>query len=134
MHSMRRRKGRLVNYDRPVWEPLAELAGEHVGDFMWMHEEELEDGTRIHAYKHCETRRYLHLDHGGRAFVFKEDPPSGHPIARDTRWVFLGRDQSGVATEVIAVETSNESLMVIHAMELRARYRRTYEEVQRWAR
>jgi len=49
---------------------LIALAPSHVEEFMWMHEEELEDGTRLHAYKHWETRRYLHLDHGGRAFVF----------------------------------------------------------------
>jgi hypothetical protein len=70
MHIMRPRKGRVVNYDRPVWEPLIGLAPEHVHDFMWMHEVELEDGIRLHACKHWETRRYLHLDHGGRAFVF----------------------------------------------------------------
>jgi hypothetical protein len=70
MHSMRSRKGHVLQFDHPVWEPLKELAREHVDEFMWMHEVELEDGTRLHAYKHWETRRYLHLDHGGRAFVF----------------------------------------------------------------
>jgi hypothetical protein len=70
MHIMRPRKGRVINYEHPIWEPLIRLAREHVDDFMWMHEIELEDGTRLHAYKHWETRRYLHLDHGSRAFVF----------------------------------------------------------------
>jgi len=70
---MRPRKGQVVNYEHPVWEPLIELAFQHIDDFMWMHEVELEDGTRLHAYKHWETRRYLHLDHGGRAFVFVWD-------------------------------------------------------------
>jgi len=70
VHPLKPKRGRVVNYERPVWEPLMALAPEHVGDFMWMHEVELEDGTRLHAYKHVETRRYLHLDHGGRAFVF----------------------------------------------------------------
>lgn len=73
MHPMRRKRGRVVNYRSPVWEPLITLAPEHLGDFMWMHEVEFEDGTRLHAYKHHETRRYLHLDHGGRAFVFVWD-------------------------------------------------------------
>lgn len=73
MHFIRPRKGQVVNYEHPVWEPLIELAREHIDDFMWMHEVELEDGTRLHAYKHWETRRYLHLDHGGRAFVFVWD-------------------------------------------------------------
>jgi hypothetical protein len=70
MDRMRPKRGRVVNYESPVWEPLVTLAPDHVGDFMWMHEVELEDGVRLHAYKHYETRRYLHLDHGGRAFVF----------------------------------------------------------------
>lgn len=73
MHIMRPRKGRVINHDHPIWEPLIRLVPEHVDDFMWMHEVELEDGIRIHAYKHWETRRYLHLDHGSRAFVFVWD-------------------------------------------------------------
>lgn len=67
---MRPRRGQVLQFEHPVWEPLENLAFEHVDEFMWMHEVELEDGTRLHAYKHRETRRYLHLDHGGRAFVF----------------------------------------------------------------
>lgn len=70
MHLLRPRKGQVLQFERPVWEPLIELVAERVDEFMWMHEVELEDGTRLHAYKHRETRRYLHLDHGGRAFVF----------------------------------------------------------------
>ena len=207
MHRVRRKRGRTVNTRVPVWEPLFELAPEHIGEFMWMHEVELEDGARIHAYKHHETRRYLHLDHGGRAFVFiwdesrpaeeedplyeevdplwlldlvlarpderarlcrqcisaefkrirwarsatkhrvskkrirhvfenclvilKEDPPVSHQSAQATRLVFLGPDPTGAVLEVIAVETAQENLMVIHAMDLRPRYRSAYEEVRR---
>jgi len=57
-------------YDEPEWGPLLELAAEHVDEFMWMFEVELESGLRLHAYKHIETRRYLHLDKEGRAFVY----------------------------------------------------------------
>jgi hypothetical protein len=171
-----------------------------------MHEVELEDGARLHAYKHHETRRYLHLDHGGRAFVFvwdesrpededsfyeevdpqrlldlalakpderaslfrqnisaefkrirwarsatkhriskkrirhvlehcrvilEEDPPVRHSTVPETRLVFLGEDPTGEVVEVIAIETSHANLMVIHAMRLCPRYRRTYEEVRR---
>jgi hypothetical protein len=206
VHSLKPKRGRVVNYETPVWEPLFELTSEHIGEFMWMHEVELEDGTRLHAYKHYETRRYLHLDHGGRAFVFiwredreededsqyeevdpqwllelavarpderaslfrqnisaefkrlrwarsatkhrisrrrirhalehccailEEDPPPRNPGAQAPRLVFLGEDSAGVALEVIAVRTNHASLMVIHAMNLRSRYRATYEEVRR---
>jgi hypothetical protein len=37
---------------------------------MWMFEAELENGVELHAYKHWDTRRYLHLDQGGRAYVY----------------------------------------------------------------
>jgi hypothetical protein len=73
MHPLRPKRGRVVNHEAPIWEPLIALAPDGLGDFMWMHEVELEDGTRLHAYKHYETRRYLHLDHGDRAFVFVWD-------------------------------------------------------------
>jgi hypothetical protein len=57
-------------YDKPEWGPLLELAPAHIDDFMWMFEVELESGLRLHAYKHIETRKYLHLDQEGRAFVY----------------------------------------------------------------
>jgi|SRR4051794_23543879 hypothetical protein len=206
MPSLRPRKGRVLQYEHPVWEPLIELVSERVGEFMWMHEVELEDGTRLHAYKHWETRRYLHLDHGGRAFVFiwdesrdvdefskyeevdphwlleialakpedrasffrqdvaprfkrlrwarsatrhrisrkrirfviehsflilGEDPPPDRPRATAQRLVFLGEDPQQVPLEVMAVEDEHGNLRVIHAMELRPRYRGAYEEVRR---
>jgi hypothetical protein len=63
-------RGRLVKIDVPEWEPLLNLAPDHVVDFMWMHAVELRDGTRLQVYKHYWTRRYLHLSQDGRAFVF----------------------------------------------------------------
>jgi hypothetical protein len=65
-------KGQLVQYESPQWQPLLDLAPDQIDDFMWMHEIELESGLRVHAYKHRETRRYLHLDIDGRAFVYLE--------------------------------------------------------------
>jgi len=62
--------------------------------------------------------------------ILEEEPPSGDSAARDTRWVFLGGDPSGVDLEVIAVETEEGRLLVIHAMELRPRYRAPYAEVE----
>jgi hypothetical protein len=67
--------------DEPEWAPLLELTPGHIDEFMWMFEVELESGLRLHAYKHVETRKYLHLDKEGRAFVYlwsgeelEEDP------------------------------------------------------------
>ncbi len=54
----------------PDWDPLLELAPEDIDDFMWMFRVELEDGAMVQAYKHWWTRRYVHLDSAGRAFIF----------------------------------------------------------------
>jgi hypothetical protein len=63
--------GRPSSAESPSWEPLIDLVGLRlVGEFMWMFEILLEDGSVLHAYKHIETRRYLHLhEDGGRAFA-----------------------------------------------------------------
>jgi hypothetical protein len=58
--------GELVQYERPNWDPLIDLVGPHlVRFFMWMSEFDV-DGVRAHAYKHCATRRYLHIAEDGR--------------------------------------------------------------------
>jgi hypothetical protein len=54
----------------PEWEPLLNLAPDHVGHFMWMHTVALTDGTRLQAYKHYWNRAYLYLDNEGRAFIY----------------------------------------------------------------
>jgi len=66
-------QGRMKQYEEPNWEPLLYLLRAYVDDFMWMHEVELADGTSVHAYKHIETRRYLHLGEDHRAFVYTDD-------------------------------------------------------------
>ncbi len=54
----------------PEWEPILNLAPDHVDDFMWMCAVELADGTRLQVYKHYWTRNVVHLDREGRAFVY----------------------------------------------------------------
>jgi len=63
-------RGKLLRVDAPEWEPLLNLAPDHVVDFMWMGTVQLTDGTRLQMYKHYWTRDYLHLAEDGRAFVF----------------------------------------------------------------
>ncbi|HEX5983278.1 MAG TPA: hypothetical protein VFY69_03640 [Solirubrobacterales bacterium] len=194
-------RGRPLRVDAPEWEPLLNLAPDHVGDFMWMYTVQLTDGTRIQAYKHYWTRNYLHLSEDGRAFVFvpktryeEVNPPwllmrvlgteldpslrysvrqnvwpeeaeikfarsaTKHRISRerslyviehcgiqlvdrfwnpvredvDRRVYFLGDDLEEVALEVVAVELDEEEFTVIHAMELRNRFRGLYEEARAW--
>jgi hypothetical protein len=63
-------RGRILKVDAPEWEPLMNLAPDHVDDFMWMGTVQLTDGTRLQMYKHYWTRGYLRLSEDGRAFVF----------------------------------------------------------------
>jgi hypothetical protein len=63
----------MLDTNSPEWQPLLDLAPEHIDDFMWMCAIGLEDGTRLEVYKHYWTRRSIHLDHSGRAFVYRED-------------------------------------------------------------
>lgn len=77
---MRRKRGDVTNWSEPEWQPLLELVGEEVtGDFMWMHEVTLSDGTAVHAYKHFITRQYVHLSEEGETFVF-EAPDFYRPV------------------------------------------------------
>jgi hypothetical protein len=195
-------RGRWLKVDAPEWEPLLNLAPDHVVDFMWMGTVQLTDGTRLQAYKHSWTRRYLHLSEEGRAFVFvpktryeEVNPPwllmrvlrqlvdpelrysvrqnvwteeaeikfarsaTKHRISRerslyviehcglqivkrqwngmdsgvDQRVVFVGDDLERVPLEVIAVEPEEDEFLVIHAMNLRKRFRGFYEEARPWA-
>jgi hypothetical protein len=62
----------MTQGDDPDWGPLETTVGiEVVGDFMWMYEVELEDGRHVQAYKHRDTRCYVHLDADCNAFVYE---------------------------------------------------------------
>jgi hypothetical protein len=61
--------------EHPDWEPLVDAVGERVArDFMWMFEVELSDGRSLQAYKHVDTRRYVHLAADGEAYFY--EPPN----------------------------------------------------------
>ncbi|HEY3829391.1 MAG TPA: hypothetical protein VGL57_09355 [Solirubrobacteraceae bacterium] len=64
--------------------------------------------------------------------TFKESPPAREAGVFDDRIVCLGDDADGMALEVMAVEGSKDELVVIHAMELREKYRDQYQEAKRW--
>jgi hypothetical protein len=67
------RQGESTNRRAPVWGPLLGLARIYIDEFMWMFEVELDNGTRLQAYKHWWTRHYLHLDDEGNAWGYRED-------------------------------------------------------------
>jgi hypothetical protein len=63
--------GNSVQGSVPEWGPLLEAVGERLaGTFMWMFEVRLSDGRSLHAYKHIDTRRYVHLDLACHAFRY----------------------------------------------------------------
>ncbi|MFI4991063.1 MAG: hypothetical protein ACHQHO_09170 [Solirubrobacterales bacterium] len=62
---------------------------------------------------------------------FEEPPPPDSPASGSIRIVYLGEDAHGRALEVMAVERDSGDLLVIHAMPLREKYRKRYEEAPR---
>src|SRR4051794_26496016 len=63
--------GEVAQARTPDWDPLLDATGPDLaGHFMWMFAVELEDGRRVHAYKHTATRNYLHLSDTGEAFQY----------------------------------------------------------------
>jgi len=86
------------------------------------------------ATKHRVSRersRYV-IEHCG--LRFEQDPPVDAPEKASARFVFLGDDEEGAALEVMAVELEDGALLVIHAMPLRDRYQKQYEEAKKWRR
>ena len=73
MPSVGEIRGEVLQGETPNWGPLLGFASHHVDEFMWMFEVVVDDGRQIQAYKHRWTRRYLHLDQSGRAYVFSGD-------------------------------------------------------------
>jgi hypothetical protein len=74
MRPVRFLHGTTSQGDTPDWAALeALLAFQLCAHFMWMFDVELEDGTRLDAYKHKWTRRYFHLAGDGRAFLYAGD-------------------------------------------------------------
>ena len=67
-------RGVVTQFDKPCWAALEQAVGTALaGSFMWMDEVRLNDGTRVHAYKHVMTRRYLHLAADGTALAWRAD-------------------------------------------------------------
>jgi hypothetical protein len=71
--------GAIERGAQTTWAPLVRVVGENMArDFMWMFEVALECGVSVQAYKHIETRRYLHLNSDGVAYHY--EPPDRYRI------------------------------------------------------
>jgi hypothetical protein len=65
--------GEAHDSDAPDWTPLENLALRECPDFMWMYGVLCDHGRQLQVYKHRWTRRYIHLDGTGAAFVYRND-------------------------------------------------------------
>ena len=81
------------------------------------------------ARKHGVTRnasRHV-IEHCGLRFRILAPPGNA-----DDRLLYLGDDDHGAPLEVIAVALDQDEFLVIHAMPLRHKYRKQYQEAERW--
>jgi hypothetical protein len=102
-------RGEITQGERPDWEPLVNAVGTRVaGDFMWMFEVELSDGRSLQAYKHRDTRCYVHLAAAGQTYFY--DPPDRYvpiPAWRIFTAVFRMLPQLGGVTEGQILDSRN---------------------------
>lgn len=107
-----------LRHGDPEWKPLVAAVGERLAEgFMWMHADELDDGSPVHAYKHIHTRRYLHLAEDGRAF---EPTPCGRLVegrldfaieaALCSWWILNGWEAEDVKALRDAIIRANEQV------------------------
>lgn len=76
MRVARSLRGKIQRDATPDWSSLEDLlASPLCSQFTWMFKVDLEDGTRIDAYKHRWTRSYLHLSRDGRTYyvIWRDD-------------------------------------------------------------
>jgi hypothetical protein len=81
------------------------------------------------ATKHRVPKESIRHVVGHYTVRFEEPPPAGGPASNSSRIVYLGEDMYGQLLEVMAVEGDSGGLLVIHAMQLRAKYRQRLEEL-----
>jgi hypothetical protein len=93
----------------------------------------ISSGARSATKHRISRERSRHvIEHFG--LRFKQESPANAPVGTSSRLVFLGDDTDRIALEVMAVELDDENLLVIHAMPLRDRYQKQYEEATKWRR
>jgi hypothetical protein len=83
----------------PDWDPLhAALPMKDCNGFMWMHRVVWE-GKDIEVYKQGITRRSLHLDHDGRAYLYSDGAYVDVPVGIAVELVFAGIAGMGATRE-----------------------------------
>lgn len=81
------------------WDPLhAVLAYEQCHGFMWMDRVSWR-GRTLEVYKHGITRRSLHLDHEGRAYLYRGDSYKEISMSDAMERVFEDIEEMGATRE-----------------------------------
>ncbi|MEN8114829.1 MAG: hypothetical protein ABFS21_10625 [Actinomycetota bacterium] len=83
----------------PDWDPLhAAIPLKHCNGFMWMYRDEAE-GETIEVYRHGITRHWLHLDHGGHAYLYRDGDYVEVPVGVAVELVFADIGLMGATRE-----------------------------------
>lgn len=91
-------RDRLDEFE-PDWDPLHDaLPLKHCDGFMYMYRVEWE-GAVIEVYKHGITRRWLHLDHDGRAYFYRSPGYIEVPVSDAVDYVFEDIEEMGITRE-----------------------------------
>jgi hypothetical protein len=98
---------------------------------VWPEEAQITFARSATKHRISRERSLYVIEHCGTQFVDRHRNPADSGV--DQRVYFLGDDLEEVALEVVAVELDEEDFRVIHAMELRNRFRGLYEEARPWA-
>lgn len=79
----------------PDWDPLHDAVPiEHCDGFMWMYRLAWKNEV-IEVYKHGITRRSLHLDHTGHAYLYRRDWYEEIPVDEAIDRVFEDIEEMG---------------------------------------
>lgn len=99
---------------------------------VWPEEARLTFARSATKHRISRERSLYVIEHCGIQFVDRFWNPVTSDV--DRKVYFLGDDLEEVALEVVAAESPEEDFKVIHAMEVRKRFRALYEEARSWAR
>jgi hypothetical protein len=97
---------------------------------VWPEEPQIRFARSATKHRISRERSLYVIEHCGIQFVDERWGPWNSNV--DQRVVFTGDDLEKVALEVVAVEREEDEFTVIHAMNLRNRFRSLYEEARSW--
>ena len=98
---------------------------------VWPEEARISFARSATKHRISRERSLYVIEHCGFQLVNRYRRPAHSDVSQ--RIVFVGDDLERVALEVVAVEEDDEEFVVIHAMNMRKRFRGFHEEARQWA-